>query len=221
MTAYIVVHGHAVHLIVDVASIEAPGLAPGLAPQDLPGLAVHPEGEVVPVDHALAHGGVAAQQVVALPVHQHVEHLAVAARQPVGLAPLHGEAGGELHHRHHVHVLAAQHGPGRGAQHEPRGVLPDLGDLAHALHLQEGLGEDLPRAVEPPHRGPALVRDEDEAGLAVPDVARTHDVRAVHHAGPGAAVLRLGRAEHAGPQHGAGLLVQRHHGRLLLVAGVS
>ena len=82
MTAYIVVHGHAVHLIVDVASIEAPGLAPGLAPQDLPGLAVHPEGEVVPVDHALAHGGVAAQEVVTLVVDQHVEHLAHAASQP-------------------------------------------------------------------------------------------------------------------------------------------
>merc|ERR1719297_142540 len=128
------------------------GRTPAAVPRcaaTVPPLAADLEGEVVPVDHALAHGGVAAQEVVTLVIDQHVEHLAHAASQPECLTPLDVKTVRYLDQGGNLDVHEANASPRSGAGHEPaREILPDLGDLAHPLHLQDHLRQQLALAAQ-------------------------------------------------------------------------
>merc|ERR1719219_1354787 len=88
-----IVQSNPVHFVMYPLSIEAPGLAVCFPPLLRLGLTVDLQSKVVPVDDAVPNGGVAAQQVVPVIVHQHVKDLAVTSRLAVSLAPLHLQSG--------------------------------------------------------------------------------------------------------------------------------
>ena len=113
-------------------SIKTPGLAECFPPLLRPSLTVDLQSEVVPVDDAVPHRGVAAQQIIAVIVHQHVEHLALSLGIAVVLAPLHLQTVGYLDHDNRVDLGPPDVPVTGGAEDKPTGgVLPYLGHLSH------------------------------------------------------------------------------------------
>ena len=137
------------------------------------------------------------------------------------LTPLDVEVNGELDHADHVDVLASHHRPAGGAGHEPAGrVRPDLGQLAQTFHTEDLLTQHSSSRVQSPDCGLSVIRHEEESLLGAGDVPRTHDLLAVHDAGPHSSVLGLSLAQHCGPEDGPGVLVQSHHCRGLLAGAL-